>query len=152
MRATVLVYDISGTPTVINSFLPFDDSFRGGVSVDLGRVNQDATPDLIVGAGYRGQSMVEVYDGDTRQRLTSFQAFQGTSVDSPARVAVRDTDNDGIVDRILTVQGPDGAVNQIRAYDLVFGNDQTLSAVLNPAASVDLDALGDDDLFGAYFL
>jgi uncharacterized repeat protein (TIGR01451 family) len=152
MRSEVRVYDISGTPTVEKTVNPFDESFLGGVSIDVSRVNADATPDLIVGAGYVNGSKVQVYDGDTGSLLLEFRAFTGSSENSPVRIAFRDTDNDGIAEQILAVQGPDGAVNEIRAFDLVFGSGGDLDAILDPAASVDLDALGDDELLGAYFL
>ncbi|MCO6458737.1 MAG: DUF11 domain-containing protein, partial [Pirellulaceae bacterium] len=152
MRATVRIYNISGTPSIIRTILPFYSFSFGGVSLDVGRVNADATPDLVIGNGYRGWSIVEVYNGATGAKLTTFQAFEGTSYNSPVRVAFQDVDNDGRADRILAVQGPDGAVNELRAFDLVFGNNDALSAVLNPAASIDLDDLEDDCLFGAYFL
>ena len=67
MRSTVKVFDATpATPVAVRTFLPFGDSFRGGVSIDLGRINTDAIPDLIVGAGNGGESAVEVWDGRDR--------------------------------------------------------------------------------------
>ena len=146
IRATVNVWDIENVPTITQTFLPFSDTFLGGVSLDMGDVNNDTIPDLIVGAGYRGMSAVEVWDGSTGVRLTSFTAYTDSSKNAPVRVAGQDTDGDGVIDRILTVQGAQGATNEIRAFDLVFGDNETLDEVL------DVNDLNDPDLFGAYFI
>ncbi len=154
MRTTVRVFDVGGTPTVIRTFLPFAEAFRGGVSIDLGDITGDGVPDLIAGAGLRGQCLVEVFDGASGTKLTSFTAY-GSSPDqavSPVRVAARDTDGDGRIDQIVTAQGIYGKTNEIRSFDLVYGAAGHLNAVLDPWASVDLDSLGDPDLLGGYFL
>ncbi len=49
MRSTVKVFDATpATPVAVRTFLPFSNSFRGGVSIDLGRINPDLIPDLLV--------------------------------------------------------------------------------------------------------
>ena len=65
MRSTVNVFDVANTPEIIRTFLPFSAQMRGGVSMDLGDITGDGVPDLIVGAGYRGASAVEVFDGNS---------------------------------------------------------------------------------------
>ena len=128
------------------------DSSRGGVSIDLGDIDGDGVPDLIAGAGYRGESAVEVLDGSSGESLTSFAAYTDSSRNAPVRVVGQDDDRDGLIDRIITAQGPNGETNEIRSFDLFFGDDDQLMAVLNPLATLDLDELIDPLLFGAYFL
>ena len=141
MRSTVNIFDLSPqTPAVVRTLSPFADDFRGGVSLDTVRVNADAIPDVIVGAGNRGNSAVEVWDGRLGARMAAFQAYDDASRNAPVRVAGFDTDSDGIADWILTVQGTDGKSREIRRFDPLTGS--LVDAVLE----------SDEDFFGAYFL
>ena len=64
VRARVNVWNIESTPEITKTIEPFSDSFLGGVSLDMGKVNKDDNvPDFIIGAGYKGQSLVQVWDG-----------------------------------------------------------------------------------------
>jgi len=135
------VFDATAAaPALVRMVLPFDDDFRGGVSLDAVRVNGDAIADLILGAGNRGNSAVEVWDGLAAARLIAFQAYSEPSRNAPVRVAGLDTDSDGIADWILTAQGTDGKTREIRRFDAMAG---TL---------VDTVLESDPDFFGAYFL
>jgi hypothetical protein len=136
MKATVKVFDVSNaTPSTRNIraagvFTPFStatSTFRGGVSLSVGRVNADLTPDIIVGAGVNGRSLVDVWAWTTSPtyRLRSlsangqgFNAFSGPSRNAPVNVAGRDTDNDGIIDEIMAAQGPGGTTNSIREFTI----------------------------------
>jgi hypothetical protein len=141
MRSTVKVFDATAaTPAVVRTVMPFEDGFRGGVSLDAVRVNGDAIPDLIVGTGNRGNSAVEVWDGLLGTRMAAFQAYDDASRNAPVRVAGLDTDSDGVADWILTVQGTDGKTREIRRFEAMTGN--LVDAVLE----------SDPDFFGAYFL
>ena len=152
MRSTVLAFDVQpSTPKLLKTFLPFSDKMRGGVAIDLGDITGDGTPDLMVGAGYRGTSSVEVFDGDSGAKMLQFQAYTGSSKNAPVRVAGQDTDNDGLIDHIVTAQGPNGNTNEIRSFDIFFDNiDSSWKANLD--SIMDLDDLNDPKLFGAYFL
>jgi hypothetical protein len=116
MRSTVKVFDVtSGGVVEVRTFLPFSDSYQGGVFIDLARVNDDAIPDLIVGQGMLGTSQVEVWDGaNPGTRLSDFTAYSGQF--APVRVAGLDRDRDGIVDFAVTGQGPDGETEEIRQF------------------------------------
>jgi len=147
MRSTVKVFDLSGaTPAVVKTFLPFADDFRGGVSLDAVRVNDDAIADLILGAGNRGNSAVEVWDGRLGTLMAAFAAWDmdAASRNAPVRVAGLDTDSDGIADWILTAQGTDGKTRTIRSFEL--GLDPLVGG------SVDRVLEDPDFLLGAYFL
>jgi hypothetical protein len=146
MRPTIHVFDVADTPVIIETFLPFSAEMRGGVSVDLGDINGDGVPDLVTGTGYRGQSAVEVLDGNSGELLTEFTGYIDSN--APVRVA-RDG---GLMDRIITAQGPNGKTNQIRSFDLVFGDDGELIAEFDPLATLDLNELDDPRLLGAYFV
>jgi hypothetical protein len=50
-------------PIAIGSFMAYDPSFRGGVTVASGDVNGDGQADLITGAGAGGGPHVKVFDG-----------------------------------------------------------------------------------------
>jgi len=57
MRSTVLVYDVSATPRVVTTILPFPARQVGGVSVSAGRLNADTIDDIIVASGRGGGSL-----------------------------------------------------------------------------------------------
>ena len=156
MRATVKAWEINPALTAIRTYEPFSDTFVGGVSLDMGDINGDGIPDVIVGAGYLGGSKVEAWNGiDDTDRMLAFAAYGGEPSNyAPLRIVGKDTDGDGKVDRILTAQGPQGGTNEIQAYDLMFtGNADEFDAIFNPVASFDIDDLIPEDLelFGAYF-
>jgi hypothetical protein len=141
MRSTVKVFDATpASPVVVGTVLPFDDSFRGGVSIDMARINTDAIPDLIVGAGNGGESRVEIWDGRSATKLSSFQAYSDSSRNAPVRVAGLDRNHDGLADYVITAQGVDGRTREIRCF-------QPLSGEL-----VDSVLEDDPDFFGGYFL
>lgn len=123
MRSTVYVYDMTGaTPKVVDTILPFSNTFKGGVTLDAARINGDMIPDLIVAAGNGGNSAVQVYSGIVNdavdQLLTSFFAFNNTTTpNAPVHTTTLDSNNDGIADAIVAVQGTDGKSNQIRCFN-----------------------------------
>jgi hypothetical protein len=141
MRSTVKVFDATpASPVVVGTVLPFDDSFRGGVSIDKARINMDAIPDLIVGAGNGGESRVEVWDGRLATKLSSFQAYSDSSRNAPVRVAGLDRNHDGLADYVITAQGVDGQTREIRCFHPLSG--ELVDSVLED----------DPDFFGGYFL
>jgi hypothetical protein len=160
IRPTVHVFDTTNPASPVRTFLPFGDNDLGGVSIALGRINPDTIPDLIVGAGYRGGSFVEIYDGtDPTHLLGSFQAYNDSSRNAPLRIVGQDTDGDGRIDKIITAQGPNGATNDIKTFDLIFDSDEelddiVLGSVLDLFSVLDIDDLlqNDPDFMGAFFL
>ena len=130
IKTTVKVFDVSGALALARSFTPFSTntlSYRGGVSVSVARVNADLIPDIVVGAGVNGRSLVDVWawNNTTPATLSSlsangigFAAFTGPSRNAPVQVATLDTTGDGIADMILAAQGPGGTTNQIRAFNI----------------------------------
>ncbi len=132
-RATVRVFEVE--PSSINQVREtqhFAPSFTGGIaSIAIGFANDaDRVHDIIVSAGNRGGSRVEVRDGVDNSLLESFAAYTGKGNGAPVRVVVRDTNDDGVIDEIWTAQGTDGKSREIRRFrptgvkvDAVFEND-----------------------------
>jgi type VI secretion system secreted protein VgrG len=126
MKTTVKVFDVSGTPTAVRTFYPFSTttfSYQGGVSLSVARISASPIPDIVVGAGANGGSMVNVWAWNTSSATLSpsgagFAAFSGASRNAPVQVATLDTTGDGIADEILVVQGPGGTTGQIRAFKI----------------------------------
>ncbi len=142
---TVKVFDVSlivaptpnSIPPVAGSFMPFTPNYQGGVSVSVARVNPDDVPDIVVGAGVNGRSLVDVWawSNTTSGTLSSlsangigFNAFTDPSWNSPIEVAAQDNDGDAIADSILVVQGPGGTTNQIREFDILSTTPLQVSA------------------------
>ncbi|MBC7819723.1 MAG: VCBS repeat-containing protein, partial [Planctomycetaceae bacterium] len=144
MKATVKVFDVSGliaptpnsVPAAAGSFTPFSTTpagFRGGVSLSLAQINADHIPDIVVGAGSNGGSLVDVWAWSNTSAATlsslsanglGFAAFTGASRRAPVQVTTLDTDGDDIADAILAVQGPGGTTGQIRQFNIT--NDSPL--------------------------
>jgi uncharacterized repeat protein (TIGR01451 family) len=109
MVATVNVYDLSVKPLVVGSMRPIASGFTGGVTLSIGRWNADAIPDILVGAGIGGRSVVDIYSGATFQRLALLQAFSSFAKPNARVFATSlDTDGDGVIDRVFAVQGLQG--------------------------------------------
>ena len=76
--ASVRVFDVSGTPTLVRSFAPFTAGFNGGVFLATGQLSSsDPAPAIVVGAGVNGASKVEVWDWKAAKRhVVQAQQFQ----------------------------------------------------------------------------
>ena len=139
MQATVKVFDVSGmatstpntVPAHVRSFTPFTTStriYKGGVSLSVARINADLVPDIVVGAGVNGGSLVDVWGWSNTPSATlaslsanglGFAAFTGTSQTAAVQVATMDTNGDAIADVILAAQGPSGITGQINEFDII---------------------------------
>jgi hypothetical protein len=138
MKTTVKVFDVRNmtvlTPnamaTAARSFTPFSTvtgSYQGGVSLSVARTNADLIPDIVVGAGVNGNSLVDVWAWSNTASATlaslsangvGFAAFTDASRTSPVQVAALDTNGDDIADAVLGVQGPGGTTGKIRAFNI----------------------------------
>jgi uncharacterized repeat protein (TIGR01451 family) len=107
-RAIVRIFDVSGTPTVVRSFKPFANNFRGGVTLSTSDYDNNGSLDLIVGAGLNGGSRVEVWNPSTGTRIAQTSAF-GSLVKPNARVfAVFGSVADGFIGPDSTLYGVQG--------------------------------------------
>ncbi len=147
-KTTVKVFDVSqlsvATPAAIpgaaGSFTPFSTtaaSFQGGASLDVARINADPIPDIVVGAGVNGRSLVDVWAWNSSSSATlaslsangvGFAAFTDSSRNSPVQVAAQDADGDGVAEAIFAVQGPGGTTGQIRQFTIVTASPLVVAA------------------------
>jgi hypothetical protein len=134
MGAKIEIYDVTGDPTLVRTFAPFQDlgpKFRGGVaSIALWDANGDGIPDLVVGAGNGGSSRVEVLNGANGAVLAWTNAYPSIprQRQAPVRVTVRseascedrEEGENGIDSRIAvwTAQGSDGKTSQPKRFNL----------------------------------
>jgi hypothetical protein len=132
IKATVKVYDVSGTPQVIRTIQPIGPKFKGGVTLSVAKYNSDAVDDLFVGAGVGGNSVVEIYDGATGGNLAKLSAFSSFAKPN-ARVFTAALDsiaNPGIVENIYGVKGLNGGGGSkgVRAFNRNTVQTSTLPA------------------------
>ena len=146
MAATVEVFDVSSLTTTspavqatpLATFNPFSTStmtFYGGVSLAVAQFTANSLPDIVVGAGAGGQSMVEVWGWnsgtDTLAKLAGagegFAAFTDPSSNAPIQLTTLSNAN-GIANAIVVVQGPGGTTNQVVEFDVLSSSPLTLSS------------------------
>ena len=132
------------------SFFAFDPSFRGGIFVAAGDVNNDGQTDIIVSAGPGGGPHVRVFDGATQRLGTSFLAFDQGFLGG-VRVAAGDVNGDGAAD-IIVAAGPGGGPH-VRVFSGVDSSELQSFFAYDPAftggvfvASGDITGDGVDDI------
>jgi hypothetical protein len=154
LRSTVKVYGYNvGNPIAVpvKQFLPFEAKFRGGISLDLARVNDDLVPDILVGTGNRGGSRVTVLDGKTGTSLVDpFSAFPKakfqSSFNAPVGVTFLVNSPQERATHFLVYQGTDGRAKDIRKFNLNELNPPKVDKIM----AGDFDPM--NDFLNAYFL
>jgi hypothetical protein len=102
-----------GTVTQLSEFYAFPSSFNWGGTIAIGDVNFDGGNDIVVGAD-RISTLVKVFNGQTSDQITQFEAFSPNFLGG-VWVAVADTDGDGRGE-IVAGTGPT-APARIRVFD-----------------------------------
>ena len=133
----------------LGSFVAFEASFTGGVTVAAADVNRDGYADVIVAAGSGGGPRVRVLSGADGAVLADFFAAD-ESMRLGLSVAAADMNRDGAAD-IITATGAGGAT-EVTVFSgpdrarltnfLAFGSDFTLGVSL-AAADVNRDGVAD---------
>lgn len=93
--------------SLIKSFFAFDSSFRGGVNVGAGDINQDGFMDIVAAAGAGGGPEVRVFDGTTLAVISQWYAYE-SSFSGGVTVAVGDLGEDGVLE-VVTGAGSGGS-------------------------------------------
>jgi hypothetical protein len=134
----------------LGSFMAFEPTFTGGVSVAAGDVNGDGFADVVVAAGVGGGPRVRVLSGKDGSELYDFFAMDA-GLRRGLSVAVADVNRDGLAD-ILTGAGAGGTA-QVQVFSgrdlskladfLAFGPDFTLGVSV---AAADLTGDGAADI------
>jgi hypothetical protein len=88
------------TGKAIDTYYPFAQSLRGGVSVALGDVTGDGRADLIVGSGPGSNAQVKVYDTFAHKLLATVSPFAG-SFRGGVSVAAADLNGDRKADIVV---------------------------------------------------
>lgn len=94
-------------------FLPFDEKFRGGISVAAGDVNGDGKDELIFGQSSLGESRVKIYKYSGKI-IKDFLAY-APGVECGVNLAAGDINHDG-KDEIITGAGRKGGPH-VRIFD-----------------------------------
>ena len=107
------------TGASVGTFLGYEATFKGGVTVATGDINGDGTDDVIVGSGLGGGPRIRVFDGTTLGTatptiLSDFFAYEST-FRGGVTVAVGDTDGDGFGD--VVVGSGNGGGPRVRVFD-----------------------------------
>jgi FKBP-type peptidyl-prolyl cis-trans isomerase len=140
----VLVYSVTGSPRVVDSFRPFaaDPGFAGGVSVSVARHDADGVPDILVAGGRGAGSATEVYDGRidaavANARIDRQAVFAGFSrANAAVSQAAVDLDGDGRADRVFSAQGTGGSFAGVKAAAV--DARTTLTAFTSPGLKASL--------------
>lgn len=91
----------------VTGFMAYDESFRKGVKVACGDLNNDGEIEIITGAGFGGGPHIRIFDQDGNQKFTpGFFAFD-QNLKSGVNIAVGDVDGDG-KDEIVAAPGASG--------------------------------------------
>jgi|GEM_PF-2568877 len=115
-------------PTVINEFMAYDESFRGGVRVQVGDTEGNGIGHIITAPGFSGGPHVKIWDSSTAQVNTLIREFMSGDANrrDGLNIAVGDFNGD-YFDDIALGTGSGNPVVTIRS-----GRDQTTLGTFVP--------------------
>jgi uncharacterized repeat protein (TIGR01451 family) len=140
----VSIYSLVGTAfNRLANYFTLDPNFLGGIRPAVGRVNADATPDLVVAAGFGGGPRVEIIDGtkalttngfaEADRLVHDFFVFDA-ALRNGAYVAVGDVNADGFGD-LIAGAGPGGAPRVLALDGQVLLTQGATAAIASPLAN-----------------
>ncbi|MFA6227970.1 MAG: L,D-transpeptidase family protein [Patescibacteria group bacterium] len=120
------VYILGQDNKIISTITIGDANYHGGFNLAAGDVNGDGRDELVVGLSFSGSDWVSVYDSSGK-RLSDFMAYGWDGFDRGVKVAMTDTNNDGLAE-IITVPERIGELKS-RSYKFITVNlaDQLLT-------------------------
>jgi len=102
-KPEVKIYREDGS--LVNSFLAYDESFLGGVSVGAGDFDGDGKGEIITAPAENAAAEIKIFDGYGQAEISEgFFAF-GEELEFGANLAAGDVNNDG-KDEIIVGSGP----------------------------------------------
>jgi hypothetical protein len=158
--ALIKVFD-GVTGTEVRSFLAFEESFTGGVYVDVADVNRDGYADIAISPDLGGGPRVEIFSGRDGSVLVNFFAIDDPNFRGGARISLGDVTGDGVPDLVVSagfsggprISGYDGASLAGGDPQHLFNDFFAFEETLRNGAYValgDLNGDGHDDMiFGA---
>jgi hypothetical protein len=107
---------------MLTQYNAYDPSFRGGVFVAVGRLDQDAIPDIVTGAGAGGGPHVKVWIGTTGVVYSQWMAYDLTFFGGVSVAAIDGPEINGTfgVGTVVTGAGAGGAPH-VRTFNAVGG-------------------------------
>ncbi len=122
----VRIFDKSAK--LLTQFFAYDKSFRGGVNVAMGDVDNDGIDDIVTVPESKGGPQVRIFkqDGTLKGEFFAFDKASRTGWN----VAVGDVDGDGIGEIIVSSQGADA---QVRVFNAKGVKEASWSAFDAPA-------------------
>ena len=128
-----VISSTNGTRVIADFFGIDDTNFRGGARAAVGDLNNDTTPDVLVGAGFGGGPRLAGFDGATlggqREKLfDDFFVFEDT-LRNGIFLAAGDTDGDAYAE-VVAGGGPGGGprVLVLDGFDMVRAQRRTVVA------------------------
>ena len=95
------------TGSMLYSFLAFEDTFTGGVTVSAADFNRDGFADVVLGTGVGGGPRVVIVDGRDQQFLMSVFVYEA-SFRGGVSVATADFTGDGVPDLVTSTKAGGG--------------------------------------------